>query len=184
MSSNSNVEFIDTSKECYKQMVNLSKNALKAGGKVVTKILRENILVRTGGLKKSITAWAKINRKTGNPYMDIGYRSREQMRKRGVKFFVNPAWFEFGTKPHTIMTRDLKYQGKSSYKLTNSDTGTQFGVIVQHPGMRNKNFLRNTVYDNIDAIKEAQEEYLGQLTDIMISNGANITINEEDEEID
>lgn len=184
MSSNSNVEFIDTSKECYKEMVNLSKKALKAGGKVVTKILREKVPVRTGGLKKSITAWAKINRKTGIPYMEIGYRSRAQMIKRGVKFFVNPAWFEFGTKPHKIMTTEYSVQGKSSYKLTSGDTGTQFGVIVQHPGMGSKNFLRNTVYDNIEAIKEAQEEYLGQLTDIMISAGANIEINEEDEEID
>ena len=182
MSDTTKVEFIDTSKECYKEMVNLSKQALKAGGKVVTKILRENVSVRTGGLKKSITAWAKIDRKTGTPYMEIGYRSKAQMRKRGIKYFVNPAWFEFGTKPHEIMTKSMKKFGKSSYKLTNGENGTQFGVIVQHPGMSNKNFLRNTVYDNIEKIREAQEEYLGQLTDLMISQG--VTINEEDEEID
>mgnify|MGYP003374055293 FL=1 len=184
MSNNSNIEFIDTSNQCYKEMVNLSKKALKAGGKVVTKILREKIPVRTGGLKKSITAWAKVNRKTGVPYMEIGYRSRAQMRKRGVNFFVNPAWFEFGTKSHVIMTQEFKKDGKSSYKLTNKDSGAQFGVIVQHPGMKNKNFLRNTVYDNIDAIKQAQIEYLGQLTNTMISAGAKIEIDEEDEEID
>ena len=180
--SESKVEFIDTSKECYKEMVNLSKQALKSGGKIVTKILRDKIPVKTGGLKKSITAWAKVNKKTGTPYMEIGYRSKAQMRKRGVKFFVNPAWFEFGTKAHEIMTTAMKNFGKSSYKLTNGGTGTQFGVIVQHPGMSNKNFLRNTVYDNIEKIREAQEEYLGQLTDLMISQG--VTINEEDEEID
>ena len=183
MSSSSKVGFIDTSHDCYKQMVNLSKKALKAGGKIITKALKEKISVRTGGLKKSITAWAKIDRKTGTPYMEIGYRSKAQMLKRGVKFFVNPAWYEFGTRPHTIMTTSFKYYGKSSYKLTNADTGTQFGVIVKHPGMSSKNLLRNTVYDNINAIKDAQSEYLEQLTDMMVSSGANIAY-EEDEEID
>ena len=179
------VEFIDTSKECYKEMVNLSKKALKAGGKVIAKILKEDMPVITGNLKKSITAWAKVNKNTGTPYLDIGYRSRAQMKKKyGIKFFVNPTWFEFGTQPHTIMTKEFSKLGKSSYKLTNSSTGTQFGVIVQHPGMSSRNFLRNTVYDHIDEIKNAQEEYLKELTEMMIVNGANISINEEDEEID
>ncbi len=183
--NNSKVEFSDTSKECYKQMVNLSKSALKAGGKVVIKILKQDIPVKTGSLKKSITAWAKVDRTTGIPYLDIGYRSRSQMKKKyGIKYFVNPAWFEFGVKPHTIMTKQFEKFGKSSYELENTSSGQKFGVIVQHPGMSNKNFLRNTVYDNIDEIKKAQEEYLGQLTDIMIENGANIVINEEDEEVD
>lgn len=175
-------KFIDTSSEVKKEMVNLSKKALKAGGKVVAKILKDKVNVRTGGLKKAITAWAKIDKATGQPYMDFGYRSRSQMRKRGVKFFVNPCWFEFGTKPHTIMTKEYKETGKSSYELEGN--GRKFGVIVKHPGMSNKNFLRNTVMENIEEIQNAQKEYLGQLTDMMIAEGANISVNEEDEEID
>lgn len=177
------IKFIDTSSEVKKEMVNLSKQALKAGGKVVTKILRSTVPVRTGGLKKSITAWAKIDKKTGQPYMEIGYRSRSQMRKRGVKFFVNPAWFEFGTKPHGIQTKELVNTGKSSYQLQDY-AGNKYGVFVGHPGMTNKNFLRNTVYNNIDAIQEAQKEFLGQLTDLMIKEGANIQIDMEDEEVE
>lgn len=175
-------KFIDTSAECKKEMVNLSKKALKAGGKVVTKILRETVPVRTGGLKKSITAWAKIDKNTGQPYMEIGYRTRSQMRKRGINFFVNPTWFEFGTKPHTIMTKEYAETGHSSYELEGN--GRKYGIIVKHPGMSNRNFLRNTVYDNIDKIQEAQKEYLGQLTEMMIAEGAKININMEDEEID
>lgn len=175
-------KFVDTSEECKKEMINLSKKALKAGGKAVTKILKETIPVRTGGLKKSITAWAKIDKETGQPYMEIGYRSRSQMRKRGVKFFVNPHWFEFGTKPHPIMTKEYAKKGYSSYELEGN--GRKYGVIVMHPGMSNKNFLRNTVMENIDKIQEAQQEYLGQLTDLMIAEGAKININMEDEEID
>lgn len=175
-------KFIDTSAECKKAMVNLSKKALKAGGKVVTKILREEVPARTGGLKKSITAWAKIDRATGQPYMEIGYRTRSQMRKRGVKFFVNPSWFEFGTKPHTIMTKEYAEKGYSSYELEGN--GRKYGFVARHPGMANRNFLRNTVYNNINEIQEAQQEYLGQLTEMMIAEGAKIDIDMEDEEID
>lgn len=182
MNNNSEVKFIDTSEEVIQLMTKLSKQALKAGGKVVTKILKQNINVRTGGLKKSIVAWAKIDKQTGQPYLDIGYRSRAQMRKRGVKFFVNPAWFEFGIKPHTIMTKQLANDGKSSYVLNN---GIQkFGVIVKHPGMQSKNFLRNTVYNNISEIQKAEEEYLGQLTEIIIEQGKNYRVQEGDVEIE
>ena len=176
-------KFIDTSSEVKKEMVNLSKKALKAGGKVVANILKDEIPVRRGYLKKAVTAWAKIDRTTGQPYLDFGYRNRKTMTKKyGIKYYVNPCWFEFGTKPHIIMTKEYKEKGYSSYELEGN--GRKFGYIVKHPGMTNKNFLRNTVYNNIDQIKEAEEEYLGQLTDLMIAQGAKININMEDEEID
>ena len=140
--NNTEIKFVDTSKECIDMMKKLSKQGLKASGKIITKVLKEKIPVRTGGLKKSIVAWAKIDYKTGIPYMEVGYRSRQQMKKRGVKFFVNPWWFEFGTKPHEIMTNEMKNKGKSSYEL--HDHQRNYGVIVQHPGMGQKNFLRNS----------------------------------------
>lgn len=182
MSNNVKFTYIDTSQETIQMMTKLSKDALKAGGKVVTKILKESIPSKTGSLRKEVAAWAKIDKKTGQPYLDVGYRSAAQMRKRGIKYFVNPWWFEFGTKSHAIMTKDFAKSGKSSYELNN---GIQkFGVIVQHPGMTSKNFLRNTVYNNIDKIHEAEQEYLGQLTDIMISSGMNVGLVEEGEEIE
>lgn len=178
----SEIKFIDTSSDCKKQMVNLSKKALKEGGKVVTKIVKENVPSRTGATKKSVTAWAKVDRTTGQPYMEIGYRSRSQMRKRGIKFFANPCWFEFGVRPHIIMTKEYKEKGYSSYELEGN--GRKYGYIVKHPGLSGKNLLRNTVENNIKEIQAAQEEYLGQLTDLMIAEGAKIEVNMEDEEID
>lgn len=177
-----NTKFIDTSSEVKKEMVNLSKKALKEGGKVVTKILKDEVPLRTGATKKSITAWAKVDRATGQPYMEIGYRSRSQMRKRGIKFFPNPTWIEFGIRPHTIMTKEYKEKGYSSYELEGN--GRKFGYIVKHPGMGGKNLLRNTVENNIKEIQAAQSEQLGKLTNLMISEGASIEINMEDEEID
>ena len=110
----SKVEFIDTSQECIQMMKKLSKDALKQGGKVVTDILKEKIPVKRGYFKKAVKAWAKINFKTGQPYLEVGYLSRSQMRKKfGIKYFVNPSWFEFGTKPHQIQTAQLKKRRKT-----------------------------------------------------------------------
>lgn len=180
--NNAEVKFIDTSKETVDLLKKLSKDGLKSSGKIITKILKEKIPVRTGGLKKSIVAWAKIDKNTGQPYMEVGYRSKAQMQKRGVKFFVNPTWFEFGTKPHGIETKAFAKTGKSSYELKDNN-GNKFGIFVGHPGMTNKNFLRNTVYDNITEIREAQEEYIKQIQDITVNQGMSIDVG-GDEEID
>lgn len=168
------VKFIDTSKECKDQMKYLSRQALKSAGKVVNKILKDKLPVKTGNFKKSVKAWVKIDYKTGQPELDVGYLNKSQMRKRGVKFFVNPTWFEFGTKPHGIETVRAKM-------LT--DGINKFGAFVGHPGMSNKNFLRNTVFDNINEIKTAQEQFLGELNTIIVNAGGSVP-EMEDEEID
>ena len=182
MSNQVKVEFIDTSKECIDLMRKYAKDGLKAGGKVITNILKEEIPVRTGGLKKAIVAWAKIDYKTGQPYMEIGYRSRAQMKKRGIKYYVNPWWLEVGIKPHTIATKEYVNTGKSSYELKDH-TGKKYGVIVRHGGVVGRNLLRNTVQNNITEINEAQKEHLGKITELKISKGMTIDIG-GDEEID
>lgn len=175
------IQFTDTSKECIKMMQKLSKDALKKAGKVVTTKLKDKMPVKTGGLKKSIVAWAIVDRQTGIPSLQVGYRSRKQMAKRGVKYFVNPWWFEFGTRPHRINVKKFNDKGFAMYKLSN---GYQdFGFSVQHPGMSNKNFLRNTVYDNIEEINSVLQVELKKLEEYQIEQGMNINIG-EDEEID
>ncbi len=180
-----NITYTDTSKECIDLMKKYAKEGLKAGGKIVTKIVKDDIKAnhyRTGGLYKSVVAWAKINYKTGQPYMEIGYRSKAQMKKRGIKFYVNPWWFEMGILPHTITTRQYKQTGKSSYEL-HDHKGIKYGVIVQHPGRPSKNLLRNTVYENIDKIKDAQKESLMKITEIQVVKGLTVDLG-GDEEID
>lgn len=183
--SNPKIVFNDTSKECIDLMKKCAKDGLKAGGKVVTKIIKEDIKAnhyRTGGLYKSVVAWAKVDYKTGQPYMEIGYRSRAQMKKRGVKYYVNPWWFEMGINPHTIATKEYVNTGKSSYEL-HDNRGVKYGVIVQHPGRTGKNFLRNTVYNNIKAIREAQMEHLGKISEVQTVKGLTVDLG-GDEEID
>lgn len=179
------IEFTDTSKECIDLMRKYAKDGLKAGGKIVTKIIKDDIKAnhyKTGGLYKSVVAWAKVDYKTGQPYMEIGYRSKMQMKKRGVKYYVNPWWFEMGINPHTIATKQYAKTGKSSYELQDN-RGMKFGIVVQHPGRSGKNFLRNTVYNNIKEIREAQMEHLGKISEIQVVKGLTVDIG-GDEEID
>ena len=179
---NTRIEFIDTSQECIKMMKKLSKDALKQGGKIVTNELKEKLPVKRGYFKKAVKAWAKIDYKTGQPYLEVGYLTRTQMRKKyGIKYFVNPTWFEFGTKPHSIQTKQSKEGGRLTYEL--HDNHTKYGYIVKHPGMSNKNFLRNTAYENIDEIQKAIQEGLGKLEEYTLEQGMTIDLG-GDEEID
>ena len=161
---NSQVEFTDTSKECIQMMRKLAKDALKEGAKIVMPIIRDSMPIKRGLLKKSIKSWAKIDFKTGQPYLDIGYLSRSEMRKKyGIKYFVNPTWLEFGVQPHSIQTNQLKNLQKVTYEL--HDNNTKYGYFVQHPGIGSKNFLRNKVYENADKIRQtgkmfAKEPYV------------------------
>lgn len=160
------IKFIDTSTEVKNEMVNLSKQALRSGSKVIRKILKDSVPVRTGKFKKSIASWVKVDKLTGQPSVDVGYYSRSQVKKKyGIKYFANPAWFEFGTKSHVIQIRKAK---------TLTDGRIDFGKSVINKGMSGKNFLRNTVVNNIDEIRKAQEEHLGKLTDILVSQGVKI----------
>ena len=169
-SVNDKIEFIDTSSECINMMIKLTKSALKDGGKIVTDVLKQEIPVRTGGLQKSIKAWAKVNYKTGQPYLEVGYLSKAQMKKKyGIKYFVNPTWFEFGTKPHTIMTKQMKNNSRVlTYELEGN--GRKYGYSAKHPGMSNKNFLRNTTFRNIDKIQNAIQEGLCKLDEFKLSD--------------
>lgn len=156
------VVFTDTSAEVKSQMQDLSKKALRQASKTIRKILKSNVPKKSGNFSKSIAGWARIDRSTGQPTLDIGYLSRKRVRQKyGVKFFANPAWFEFGTRRHLITT--------TTKILT--DGNIPYGKVVVHPGMGGKNFLRNTVMENIAEIRSAQEEYLGHLTKLIISVG-------------
>lgn len=177
---NIQVSFTDTSKECIQMMRKLAKEALKEGAKVVQPIIRESIPVKRGLLKKSIKSWAKIDYKTGQPYLDIGYLSRSQMKKKyGVKFFVNPAWLEFGVQPHSIITQQIKNGSKVTYKL--HDDKNEYGYFVEHPGISSKNFLRNKVYENADKIDAAMQAKLKELENYVLSEGMTIDIGGDEE---
>lgn len=181
--NNSKVEFVDTSKECINTMTKYAKSGLRAGGKIVTKIIKDDIKnnhYKTGGLYKSVAAVATMDKKTGQPYLKIGYLSKKDMLKKGIKYYVNPYWFEYGIKAHQIQTKALTKYGKSTYELQNYK-GQKYGVIVQHPGQNGNNFLRNTVYEHIEEIRNAENEWLEKITELKIEKGLYVDLEGEEE---
>lgn len=176
MSSNScKTQFIDTSKEVKTTMVKLSKSALRASAKVAGKAIRENTKKYTSRLSKQVGYWAKIDRNTGQPELQIGYYSKAQARKKGkLPSHANPAWKEFGINSHVISIKNAK---------TLTDGVIDYGKSVTHPGLRGDNTLRNSVFENIEAIQAAQQEFLSVLNKTIEEAGGKIEESEEVEDV-
>ena len=175
MSSNKfKVDFIDTSSEVKKTMEQLSKSALRASAKVIRKHIRDDVPVRTKRIKNHVASWVFIDKKTGQPQAQIGFYGWQRVKKRGKKpSHSSPWWIEYGTKPHTIRAKKapvLRYGNMI------------FGKEVLHPGQTATNVLRNSVYNNIDEIRAAQEEYLKLLNGELEKAGAKIYNGDEEED--
>lgn len=153
----SEVIFVNTSPEVKKTMVGLAKSALRASGKVIRKHVRDDVPMRTKHIKNHIASWVFVDRDTGQPKMQIGFYGWQKVKQRGKKpSHSSPWWIERGTKPHMILSK-----GKPLY---DKSTGTYYGHNVDHPGQQATNVLRNSVYNNINEIRAAQEEYLALLS--------------------
>lgn len=172
---NKDVTFVNTSKEVKSTMVKLSKSALRASAKIAGKAIRKNTNKYTGKLAKQVGYWARINRNTGQPELQIGYYSKSQARKKGKSpSHANPAWQEFGVSPHTISIKNAN---------TLSNGKINFGKSIVHPGLRGENTLRNSVFENINAIQEAQKEYLSVLNKTIEAAKGKIDESEEIENV-
>lgn len=157
MSKKSEVVFVDTSPEVKKVMAGLAKSALRASGKVVRKHIRDDVPLRTKRIKNHIASWVFIDRKTGQPQMQIGFYGWQKVKKRGKQpSHSSPWWIEEGTKPHLI---------HSSKTMYDKSTVTKYRHNVNHPGQAATHVLRNSVYNNISEIRAAQEEYLKLLSE-------------------
>lgn len=147
-------------------MEGLAKSALRASGKVIRKHIRDDVPLRTKRIKNHIASWVFIDRKTGQPQMQIGFYGWQRVKKRGKQpSHSSPWWIEQGTKPHTIRAKHY-IRNMTQYGLQvmfDKSTGTNYGLVVNHPGQQATNVLRNSVYNNISEIRAAQEEYLKQL---------------------
>ncbi len=176
-SQNTPVVFVNTSKEVKRAMENLSKKALRKSGKVVREILKNNVPIRSERIKNHIQTSAKINR-DGVPQLKVGFWSWQRVKKSGkLPSHASPHWIEFGTSPHVIKIKDA---GAMGYRAGNDDYF--FGKSVIHQGTKATHVLRNTVYDNINEIRAAQEELLKELTAMSDAAVAEMEAEPDDED--
>lgn len=176
--NNYNITFVDKSSEVKKAIVGLSKTALRASGKVIRKHLRDNIPIRSKRFKNHIGTWVMINYATGQPTLQVGFYSWQRVKKKGkLPSHASPHWIESGTAPHTMPS-----DKKAGHFMRYDDM--IFGYKVNHPGTRATNVLRNTVQDNIQEIRAAQEEYLKEITNTLEAAGLKIDKGDEFEDDD
>jgi len=172
------VNFVDTTKEVKKAMENLSRKALREGGKVAGKAIRSGMPNRSGRLKRMVGYWARIDRKTGQPKMDVGVYTVARQKKKGKPHHPGNIahLIEFGTKPHKITPgqRSYTYRGqKNIYRYTNkralanTSTGQFFGKSVNHMGTKPNPFIKRAITSNITEIRKAQEKHLKELNKIV-----------------
>lgn len=177
MATEYKVTFVDKSSEVKKTLEGLSKTALRASGKVIRKYLRENIPVRSKRFKNHIGSWVMINYSTGQPTLQIGFYSWQKVKKKGkLPSHASPWWVERGTKPHPEPTK------KAGRFMRYDDM--IFGYNVDHPGTRGTNVLRDTVLNNISDIREAQAEYLAEISKTLEEAGRKIDKGDEFEDDD
>ena len=177
------VTFIDTSAEVKKTLEGLSKTALRESGKVIRNLLRSKIttdIVHSNRFKNHIATWVFIDRKTGQPQMQVGFYSHAKVLKKGKKAsHASPHWIEFGTKPHTIPKKEK--QDKPSRERFMAYGDNKYGSLVKHTGQKETHILRNTVMNNVAEIRKAQEKYLAELSKTVEQAKAMILEGEEEE---
>ena len=167
------IHFIDKSDEVKKTLIGLSKSALRASGKVIRKHLRQNIPVRSKRFKNHIGSWVMINYTTGQPTLQIGFYSWQRVKKKGkLPSSASPWWIEKGTRAHEITGRYMRYGDMV------------FGHDVHHPGTKPTNVLRDTVYNNIAEIREAQKQYLAEIEKTLEAAGMKVDKGDEFEDDD
>lgn len=162
------IKFYDTHEDVIKEMRNLTKAAMRASGKVLMKQLKSKTPKYTGKAAKLIGQWARIDRKTGQPRLDIGYYSRTYARKRkGINIPTNyVALLENGTKPHTITAGVKSSRGKVRQitgRRVLSNGSAFLGRVVSHPGAKPYHILSDTVKNGIGDITIVMKEHLKEL---------------------
>ena len=181
MATKYNVTFVDKHDEVKKTLVGLSKTALRASGKVIRKHLRENIPIRSKRFKNHIGTWVMINYSTGQPTLQVGFYSWQKVKSKGKPpSSANPWWIERGTTAHIMPGH--KGNWVPGHFMRYEDM--IFGFKVNHPGQRGTDVLRNTVYDNISEIREAQKEYLAAISDTLEAAGMKVDKGDEFEDDD
>ena len=120
-----------------KSVRDMTRVSLRAGALLIQNEASENVSVKSGNLKRSITHNIEEDQKT-------------QVAKIGTPVEYAP-YVEFGTRPHTIRATNKK-------ALANKKAGVVFGKTVNHPGSQAKPFLRPAFESKKDeAIKEVED---------------------------
>lgn len=159
------MSFIDTSDVVIKQMRNSARRACRKIAKEIAQNTIENAPMKRGYIRKSMKYGAQISSHTGQASGTVGFLSKRKLKEKGIKFVINPAWLEFGTKSHYIKAGtnrgDIKKKG-----LANKSRGIIFGRSIAHPGARRVPFLGDSARKIAPEAKQIAENEIKILNEI------------------
>lgn len=159
------MSFIDTSDVVIKQMRNSARRACRKIAKEIAQNTIENAPMKRGYIRKSMRYGAQISSHTGQASGTVGFLSKRKLKEKGIKFVINPAWLEFGTKSHYIKAGtnrgDIKKKG-----LANKSRGVIFGKSIAHPGARRVPFLGDSARKVAPEAKQIAENEIKILNEI------------------
>lgn len=155
------VQFVDNSEKVIQALQKQAYAALGAAGKVYVEALKESAPKHTGALSNA--AGFRLRSASGKPKLIIGFYSHKEANKKGIRnYFANPAWIEFGIKPHVIKAG--RHRGNTGKRaLANARSGILYGRTVNNPGRAARPFIKNTVMANMSAALAAMEPKIAEL---------------------
>ena len=146
-------------------MRNSARRACRKIAKEIAQNTIENAPMKRGYIRKSMKYGAQISSHTGQASGTVGFLSKRKLKEKGIKFVINPAWLEFGTKSHYIKAGtnrgDIKKKG-----LANKARGVIFGKSIAHPGARRVPFLGDSARKVAPQAKQIAENEIKILNEI------------------
>ncbi|GHV28029.1 hypothetical protein FACS18948_6410 [Clostridia bacterium] len=139
MSTQGTVKFESHADEAKNGLLVVQKKALAAVGKFLANAAKSAAPVRSGRLKADVGAWARINKKTAQAFLEVGVYNSKKAKAKGLK----PA-------PHA--------------HLVNSGTAQRFQKSGHPTGAARANhFLQDVVEANVGRIREIEARYLPEI---------------------
>lgn len=132
--------FVNTSDDVIKQMKNAARRACRRIAKDIAQETITNAPNKRGYIRKSLKYGAYISSHTGQASGTVGFLSKRKLKEKGIKFVINPAWLEFGTKQHYIKAGTNLRSGKKK-ALANKSSKELFGKSITHTGSKKIPFL-------------------------------------------
>lgn len=170
--------FWDNSEAVIEELTELTQEALISSADMIVSLAKEKINKGTGELADGIVAQDKYEMKLeddfSNASIELGYLTQMsfKMNVRRGTFYPNPYWLEFGTKPHTIETKELAREKANNDNSNEKFSGTYFltdhkgqtyGYSASHPGITKHNYLRDAEEQKFPLVKDNMIKKIGEI---------------------
>lgn len=101
------VKFTDNKKQVKDTMVRLEKKALQESAKILRKLIKKNVPVHNGVLKKNVGTW--VRRRGQNVWLQAGVYNKKRADKRGYTYAFHAHLVHFGT----VKTKGVPYLSRT-----------------------------------------------------------------------